>query len=318
MLEIRQAFGIEIQGLTKQYKDVTAVDNLSLGIVSGELFGLLGPNGSGKTTTINCLNGLVKPTKGKMKVAGFDVESEIQKVREVLGVSPQETAVYPHLSGRENIELFGSLYSIPKEELKRNTKYLLEKVGLVEDAKRKVGRYSGGMKRRVNLAMALVQNPKVAFLDEPTVTMDPQSRRAIWDFIRELKAKGMTIILTTHYMEEAEELCDRVGIIDHGKLIELGSPVELRSKYGAKTLEDVFIQSYGESNQGGCLNEVKSNYGTSNERLEENGQRPCRPIHDYLTSFGDDNRIRRCIWRSRRISSDNVHYWRRGSRKLGK
>jgi len=245
MLEIRQTFGVEIQGLTKQYKDVTALDNLSLEIVSGELFGLLGPNGSGKTTTINCLSGLVKPTKGKMKVAGFDVESEIQKVRAVLGVSPQETAVYSHLSGRENIELFGSLYSIPKDELKRNTEYLLEKVGLVEDAKRRVGRYSGGMKRRANLAMALVQDPKIAFLDEPTVTMDPQSRRAIWDFIRELKAKGKTIILTTHYMEEAEELCDRVGIIDHGKLIELGSPAELRSKYGAKTLEDVFIQLTG-------------------------------------------------------------------------
>jgi ABC-2 type transport system ATP-binding protein len=245
MLETQPTFGIEIQGLTKQYKDVTAIDNLSLEIASAELFGLLGPNGSGKTTTINCLSGLVKPTKGKMKVGGFDVETELQKVRAVLGVSPQETAVYSHLSGRENIELFGSLYSIPKVELKRNTEYLLEKVGLLEDAKRRVGRYSGGMKRRVNLAMALVQDPKIAFLDEPTVTMDPQSRRAIWDFIRELKAKGKTIILTTHYMEEAEELCDRVGIIDHGKLIELGSPAELRSKYGAKTLEDVFIQLTG-------------------------------------------------------------------------
>jgi len=245
MLEIRQTYGIEIQGLTKQFKDTIAVDNLSLEIFTGELFGLLGPNGSGKTTTINCLSGLVKPTKGKMKVAGFDVETEIQKVRAVLGVSPQETAVYSHLSGRENIELFGSLYSIPKDQLKRNTEYLLEKVGLVEDAKRRVGRYSGGMKRRANMAMALVQDPKIAFLDEPTVTMDPQSRRAIWDFIRELKAKGKTIILTTHYMEEAEELCDRVGIIDHGKLIELGSPTEMRSKYGAKTLEDVFIQLTG-------------------------------------------------------------------------
>ena len=252
MLEIQQVFGVDIQGLTKQYRDVAAVDNLNLGILSGELFGLLGPNGSGKTTTINCLSGLVKPTKGRMKVAGFDVATEIQKVRAVLGVSPQETAVYSHLSGKENIELFGSLYSIPKDELKRNTEYLLEKVGLVEDANRRVGRYSGGMKRRVNLAMALVQDPKIAFLDEPTVTMDPQSRRAIWDFIRELKAKGKTIILTTHYMEEAEELCDRVGIIDHGKLIELGSPAELRSKYSAKTLEDVFIQLTGRAIREGA------------------------------------------------------------------
>ena len=239
------SFGIEIEGLTKKYKDITAIDNLSLVIRSGELFGLLGPNGSGKTTTINCLSGLVKPTKGKMKVAGFDVETETQKVREVLGVSPQETAVYSHLSGRENIELFGALYSISKAELKRNAEHLIEKVGLVEDAGRRVGKYSGGMKRRVNMAMALVQDPKVTFLDEPTVTMDPQSRRAIWDFIRELKANGKTIVLTTHYMEEAEELCDRVGIIDRGRLIELGSPAELRSQYSAKTLEDVFIQLTG-------------------------------------------------------------------------
>jgi ABC-2 type transport system ATP-binding protein len=240
-----QSFGIEIEGLTKRYHDVTAIDDLNLVIPSGELFGLLGPNGSGKTTTINCLSGLVKPTKGKMRVAGFDVETETQKVRQLLGVSPQETALYSHLSGRENIELFGSLYSIPKTQLKQNIDYVIEKVGLAEEAKRRVAKYSGGMKRRVNLAMALVQDPKIVFLDEPTVTMDPQSRRATWDFIRELRTKGKTIILTTHYMEEAEELCDRVGIIDHGKLIELGSPAELKSKHAAKTLEDVFIKLTG-------------------------------------------------------------------------
>jgi ABC-2 type transport system ATP-binding protein len=252
MSESHQFLGIEIKELTKRYQDVTAIDNLCLTIKSGELFGLLGPNGSGKTTTINCLSGLVKPTSGKMMVAGFDVGNEIDNVRQILGVSPQETAVYSHLSGRENIELFGSLYSIPNEELKRNTEYLIRKVGLVEDAGRRVGKYSGGMKRRLNLAMALVQDPKVAFLDEPTVTMDPQSRRAIWDFIKELKGKGKTIVLTTHYMEEAEELCDRVGIIDHGKLIELGVPTELQSKYSAKSLEDVFIQLTGRGIRDGA------------------------------------------------------------------
>jgi ABC-2 type transport system ATP-binding protein len=245
MLELKTEGGIQINGLTKQYADVTALDNLNLEITNGELFGLLGPNGSGKTTTINCLSGLVKPTRGKITVCGFDVQTETQKVRAILGVSPQETAVYPFLSGKENIELFGALYSLPKNDLKKNTEYLLEKVGLVEDAKRRVGRYSGGMKRRVNLAMALVHDPQVVFLDEPTVTMDPQARRAIWDFIRELKARKKTIILTTHYMEEAEAICDRVGIIDHGKLIELGTPTDLKSKYSAKTLEDVFIQLTG-------------------------------------------------------------------------
>jgi len=244
--------GIEIKGLTKRYADVTAVDGLNLVIGKGELFGLLGPNGSGKTTTINCLSGLVKPTSGSMKVLGFDVETETAKVRAVLGVSPQETAVYTHLSGRENIEFFGSLYSVPKEVLAKNTESLVQKLGLVEDAGRRVGKYSGGTKRRVSIAMALVQDPKVVFLDEPTVTMDPQSRRAMWDVIRQLKSEGKTIVLTTHYMEEAEELCDRVGIIDHGRLIELGAPGELKAKHGAKTLEDVFLGLTGRTIREGA------------------------------------------------------------------
>ena len=244
--------GIEIKGLTKTYADVTAVDGLDLVIPKGELFGLLGPNGSGKTTTINCLSGLIKPTRGSMKVAGFDVETETAKVRAVLGISPQETAVYAHLSGRENIEFFGSLYSVPKDVLVKSTISLVQKLGLAEDADRRVSKYSGGMKRRVSIAMALVQDPQVVFLDEPTVTMDPQSRRAMWDVIEQLKAEGKTIVLTTHYMEEAEELCDRVGIIDHGKLIELGRPGELKAKRGAKTLEDVFLSLTGRTIREGA------------------------------------------------------------------
>jgi len=244
--------GIQIKGLTKAYADVVAVDDLTLEIWKGELFGLLGPNGSGKTTTINCLCGLTKPTKGTMKVAGMDVETELENVRAILGISPQETAVYAHLSGRENIEFFGSLYSVPNEELSRNVDSLVKKLGLTEDANRRVSKYSGGMKRRVSIAMALVQDPKVVFLDEPTVTMDPQSRRAMWDVIRELKAKGDTVVLTTHYMEEAEALCDRVGIIDHGKLIELGAPDELKAKYTAKTLEDVFLRLTGRTIREGA------------------------------------------------------------------
>lgn len=236
---------IEIDHLTKKYDQITAVDDLSLHIEAGRLFGLLGPNGSGKTTTINCLTGLVSPTSGRASVGGYDVKKDVARVRGLLGVCPQETPVYSYLSGRENVELFGSLYSVPKETLGHSVDYLMEKLGLVEDAKRRVSKYSGGMKRRVSLAMALVQDPEIILLDEPTVAMDPQSRRAVWDFIRELKSKGKTVVLTTHYMEEAEELCDTVGIIDRGKLIALGSPAELRSKYGAKTLEDVFIQLTG-------------------------------------------------------------------------
>ena len=232
---------VELENLTKHYGTVKAVDGLTLTIGEGEVFGLLGPNGSGKTTTINCLCGIVDPTGGTARVGGFDVRTESAKVREILGVCPQDTAVYPYLTASENVELFGSLYSVAGDSLKRNADYVLEKVGLGDEAGRRVGKYSGGMKRRVSIAMALVHDPRIVFLDEPSVGMDPQSRRAMWDFIAELSDRGKTVLLTTHYMEEAEELCDRVGVIDHGKLIELGEPGSLKSKYQGKNLEDVFI-----------------------------------------------------------------------------
>jgi ABC-2 type transport system ATP-binding protein len=232
---------IRIENLTKKFEDVTAVDSLFLEIEKGELFGLLGPNGAGKTTVIKTLCGLLEPTSGSIWVGGFDVRREAAKVKELIGVCPQDTAAYPFLSGRENVELFGNLHTMPKEKLKRNIEELLGKMSLSEDAGRRLGKYSGGMKRRINLIMALVHDPEIAFLDEPTVAMDPQSRHAVWDFIRGLKERGKTIILTTHYMEEAEELCDRIGIIDHGKLIALGSPKHLKDKFNAKDLEEVFI-----------------------------------------------------------------------------
>jgi ABC-2 type transport system ATP-binding protein len=231
--------------LTKEYGALRAVDGLTLAIPEAEVFGLLGPNGSGKTTTINCLTGLLKPTSGAVRVLGIDAFSEGQEARKVMGVSPQETAVYQYLTGEENVRLFGELYSVPKAALHARVDYVLEKVGLLDEAKRRVSKYSGGMKRRVSIAMALVTDPKVVLLDEPTVGMDPQARRAVWDFILELRDEGKTIMLTTHYMEEAEELCDEVGIIDHGRLIELGSPGDLKSKYQARDLEDVFIRLTG-------------------------------------------------------------------------
>jgi len=236
---------IDIQNLTKKFEDVTAVDDLDLEIEKGELFGLLGPNGAGKTTTIKILCGLLEPTNGSARVAGYDVQKEKAKVKELIGVCPQDTAVYPYLTGRENVELFGNLHTMPKKKLRENADRLLEKLSLTHDANRRLAKYSGGMKRRINLIMALVHDPEIAFLDEPTVAMDPQSRHAVWDFIRELKKQGKTIILTTHYMEEADELCDRVGIIDHGKLIALGSPKQLKDKFKAKDLEEVFIRLTG-------------------------------------------------------------------------
>jgi ABC-2 type transport system ATP-binding protein len=236
---------ITIEHLTKQYQDVKALDDLNLQVKKGELFGLLGPNGAGKTTTISILCGLLKPTSGAATVCGYDIQKDSTKIKEQIGVCIQETAIYTFLTGKENVALFGNLHAMDKDTLKKRSSMLLEKMGLAEDAKRKAEKYSGGMKRRLSLTLALIHDPQVAFLDEPTVAMDPQSRHAVWDFVKELKAQNKTIILTTHYMEEAEELCDRVGIIDHGKLIALGTPKELISKNNVKNLEEVFIELTG-------------------------------------------------------------------------
>lgn len=236
---------IIIEHLAKKYQDVTALDDLSLQVGKGELFGLLGPNGAGKTTTISILCGLLKPTGGQASICGYDVQKDSAKVKDMIGVCIQETAIYQYLTGAENIELFGNLYTMDKTSLKARQSMLLNKMGLVDDAKRKTAKYSGGMKRRLSLILALIHDPQVIFLDEPTVAMDPQSRHAVWDFIEELKAQNKTIILTTHYMEEAEALCDRVGIIDHGKLITLGRPKDLITKNNVKNLEEVFIKLTG-------------------------------------------------------------------------
>jgi ABC-2 type transport system ATP-binding protein len=238
-------WAITTENLTKKYEDKLAVENLSLQVGKGELFGLLGPNGAGKTTTISIICGLIKPTSGTVKIYGYDVIKEQQKVKKLIGVCIQETAIYPYLTGIENLALFGNLYGMNKKTIKERSNLLLTKMALKEDAKRLAAKYSGGMKRRLSLALALIHDPQIAFLDEPTVAMDPQSRHAVWDFIKEQKTKGKTIILTTHYMEEAEELCDRVGIIDQGKLIALGTPEELIAKNNVKNLEDVFIELTG-------------------------------------------------------------------------
>jgi ABC-2 type transport system ATP-binding protein len=236
---------IVVENLTKKFEDITALDSLSLEIEKGELFGLLGPNGAGKTTLIKVLCGLLEPTTGSAYVAGHNVRKEAARVKELIGVCPQDVTAYSFLTGRENVELFGNLESLPKAKLKKNTEELLEKMSLTQDANRRLGKYSGGMKRRINLIIALVHDPEIAFLDEPTVAMDPQSRHAVWDFIKELERKDKTIILTTHYMEEAQELCSRVGIIDQGKLIAVGAPKQLMDRFQAKNLEEVFIELTG-------------------------------------------------------------------------
>jgi len=236
---------ISIKNLVKRYEDVTAVDDLSFSVEAGEVFGLLGPNGAGKSTTINILSGLLEPTSGSATVMGFDVQKEPGKVKERIGVCPQEPAFFPYLTGKENIELMGNLQDMPKERLRERTDWLLDQVGLGEASSRRAGKYSGGMVRRTSLAMALVHDPELAFLDEPTVGLDPQSRRATWGLIEDLKGRGRTVILTTHYIEEAEALSDRVGIIDYGRLIALDTPQALMEEHGAENLEEVFIKLTG-------------------------------------------------------------------------
>jgi len=245
MLPQSMGQAINIKNLVKQYDDVTAVDGLSFDVEAGEIFGLLGPNGAGKSTTINILSGLLEPTSGSASVLGFDIQKEPGKVKERIGVCPQEPALFSYLTGRENVELMGNLQGMSKEKLRERTDWLLDQVGLGAASSRRAGKYSGGMVRRTSLAMALVHDPEVAFLDEPTVGLDPQSRRATWGLIKDLKKRGRTVILTTHYIEEAEALSDRVGIIDHGKLIALDTPQTLMEEHGAENLEEVFIKLTG-------------------------------------------------------------------------
>jgi ABC-2 type transport system ATP-binding protein len=236
---------LKTRDLVKKFDDITALDRLNLDIMKGELFSLLGPNGAGKTTTINILTGIMKPTKGNATIAGLDVAENMSEIKKLIGVCPQEAAVFQFLNAKENIELIGNLHSISKKEIEKRTNAFLELLGLTEASQRKAGGYSGGMLRKLNLMMGLINDPKIAFLDEPTVGMDARSRRNTWEFIGSLKGENKTIILTTHYIEEAEVLSDRVGIIDFGKLIEIGSPEELKNKYNAKNLEQVFLNITG-------------------------------------------------------------------------
>lgn len=220
---------IEAIGLTKRYEELTAVDHLDLS-VEGEIYGLLGPNGSGKTTTVNMLTSLLSVTEGEARVCGFDVSSQSKEVRECISYVPQDMAVDIRLTARENVEFFAKLYGIKdRSERKRRTEEVLEAMGLSDRADDRIKKFSGGMRRRVELAQALVHQPKVLFLDEPTVALDVSSRRSIWEYIVKLKQSGVTIFVTTHQMDEAERYCDRVGILKKGVLTREGRPYDLTS-----------------------------------------------------------------------------------------
>lgn len=236
---------IVITDLVKNFDDVTAVNGLNLDIRKGELFGFLGPNGAGKTTTIRMLCGLLAPSAGTAQIGGYDIRKDLPKIKERIGVCPQEAAVFKFLTGKENIELMGSLHGMDKRVIRDRATELLSQADFLEAAKRNAKGYSGGMMRQLNLLMALISDPEIVFLDEPTVGMDARARRRTWEYIAALKDQGKTVILTTHYIEEAQSLSDRVGIIDYGELVALGTPDELMAEHEAKDLESVFLKITG-------------------------------------------------------------------------
>lgn len=223
---------LQASHLTKKYGEFTAVNDLSFEIVEGEIFSLLGPNGAGKTTSISMLSTLIAPSSGEASIGGHSVTRDPMAVRRLIGVVPQDLALYEDLSARENLNFWGQMYGLSGRDLSQRVEEILAQIGLTEKANQRVKTYSGGMKRRVNIGVGLLHRPRLLFMDEPTVGIDPQSRRAILDTIKDLNAQGMTVLYTTHYMEEAQELSSRVGIIDHGQLIALGTQAELTRQVG--------------------------------------------------------------------------------------
>lgn len=235
---------IDVESLTKNFGPLVAVDKVTFQVEEGEIFGFLGPNGAGKTTTINVLTTLLRPSGGRATINGLDIHKHPNEVRRTVGVVPQEYTADEDLTGLQNILLCADLYGIPRSNSKPHAMELLKLVDLEEAANRKVSTYSGGMRRRLELASGLINYPKLLFLDEPTLGLDVQTRAAVWDYIRMLKKEyHMTLFLTTHYLEEADSLCDRIAIIDHGNIIKIGSPSELKASIGG----DVIVVGVTES-----------------------------------------------------------------------
>jgi oleandomycin transport system ATP-binding protein len=239
------ASGIVARGLTKRFGDTIAVDGVDLTIPEGTVFGLLGPNGAGKTTIVRMLATLITPDSGQATVQGYDVATQAHQVRQLIGLTGQYASVDETLSGTENLVLIGRLTGAPRREAKERARELLNRFRLADAADRAVKTYSGGMRRRLDLAASLVSRPRVLFLDEPTTGLDPRGRNGLWDIVRELVAEGVTVLLTTQYLEEADQLASRIAVIDRGRVIAAGTSAELKALTGASTLDDVFLSLTG-------------------------------------------------------------------------
>jgi ABC-2 type transport system ATP-binding protein len=259
---------VEVRGLVHRFGDAVAVDGLDLTVRAGEVVGLLGPNGAGKTTTLRVVTTLLPVQRGSVRVLGLDVARDAMAVRRRLGYLPQQLSVEGALTGRQNVEWFARLHDVPRRERAARVDEVLAAMDLLDAADRVVGGYSGGMIRRLELAQALVGRPALLVLDEPTVGLDPIARDGVWERVRRMRAEhGMTVLLTTHYMEEAGELCDTVALLHHGRLAAVGSPARLRSDLGAATLEDVFRHHAGAELAGagerGGLRDVRRSRATA-------------------------------------------------------
>jgi daunorubicin resistance ABC transporter ATP-binding subunit len=270
---------IEISHLRKVFGDFVAVDDLSFSIVRGEIFGLLGPNGSGKTTTINMISGLSQPTSGQVKILGHDIAHEQRRIHRMLGTMPQETALYEDLSAWHNMAFHADLYAVPRREQNKHITDLLELVQLFDRRNSRVSTFSGGMKRRLAFARALLHQPELIYMDEPTLGIDVQSRRALWNYTLDLKKQGKTVLITTNYLEEANELCDRLAIIDHGKLIALDTPIKLKQRYGDTVLEIITVQTISAS----LLAKIKALSGITEVKQEGQTLKINAGGHDSIT-----------------------------------
>ena len=272
---------LETEGLTRRFGDAVAVDGLSLRVREGEVYGFLGPNGAGKTTSIRMMAGLLRPTSGAVRVMGREVRVDDAEARRLLGVCPQENVLYPELTARENLEYAAALFGVPRRERRARADALLARLGLAEKAKARASSLSGGMKRRLTLALALVHDPPVVVLDEPEAGLDPQTRVAVREAVREL-ARERTIVLTSHNMDEVERLAHRVGIVDHGRLVAEGTPDELKARLGAVDVLEVALARGDPARVAGALKEATPDLTWEGSVLTLRGRDLARRLPDLL------------------------------------
>jgi ABC-2 type transport system ATP-binding protein len=281
---------VEVKNITKAFNDHIAVNDISFSVEAGEVFGLLGPNGAGKSTLISMVSTLLEPTKGDIFVNGHSVLKEPMTVKKLIGVVPQEIALYPTLTARENLKFWGKMYGLSPADINKRTEAVLEIVGLADRANEIIDTYSGGMKRRINIAAGLLHNPTVLFMDEPTVGIDPQSRNHILDTVKHLNGEGLTVIYTSHYMEEVEFLCDRIAIIDHGEVIASGMQDELRLMVGDKDVIKIAANGLMED----VVPVIKSIPGITGATLKNEGidiltSQGRKVLADVITSLNEHN-----------------------------